>query len=233
MPRIARLSLPGVPMHVVQRGNNRQACFFHPSDYHFYLESLFVCATRFQVDVHAYVLMTKHVHLLVTPSEKLGVSRMMQLLGATYVADINALYRRTGSLWEGRFKSSLVESEKYCLACYRYIELNPVRAGMYSDPGDYEWSSFRVNALGAESPGIRPHEQWLALGKDDTERCARYRALVHEAINPEGDKKIRYGVRKGLPTGSTRFKAQIEETLDRRLGDGRRGRPTTAAEKGL
>lgn len=141
MPRIARLSLPGVPMHVAQRGNNRQVCFFHPTDRDLYLETLFTCTNRFGVGVHAYVLMTNHVHLLVTPAEKWGVSRMMQLLSATYVANINAMYRRTGSLWEGRFKSSLVESEKYCLACYRYIELNPVRAGMRADPGDYQWSS--------------------------------------------------------------------------------------------
>lgn len=220
-------------MHVVQRGNNRQACFFHSSDHQSYLETLHYCANRYLVEVHAYVLMTNHIHLLVTPSEKWSVSRMMQLLGATYVANINATYRRTGSLWEGRFKSSLVESEEYCLACYRYIELNPVRAGMCVDPKDYQWSSFRVNALGEENPGIRPHEQWLALGADDIERRTRYRALVHEGINPEIDNPIRYGLRKGLPIGSSRFKAQIEEALDRRLGNGRRGRPTTSCNKGL
>ena len=121
MPRISRLSLPGVPLHVVQRGNNRQACFFQLSDYALYLETAFACAARYQVGVHAYVLMTNHVHLLASPKESGGVSRMMQLLGATYVANINSIYRRTGSLWEGRYKSSLVDSESYCLACYRCL----------------------------------------------------------------------------------------------------------------
>ncbi len=106
MPRIARLSLSGVPLHIVQRGNNRQACFFHTADYAFYLDTVFACAARYQVDIHAYVLMTNHVHLLATPAEKWGVSRMMQLLGATYVANFNAAYQRTGTLWEGRFKGT-------------------------------------------------------------------------------------------------------------------------------
>lgn len=218
-------------MHIVQRGNNRQVCFFHPSDYALYQETVFACAARYQVDIHAYVLMTNHVHLLATPAGKWGVSRMMQLLGATYVANINALYRRTGSLWEGRYKSSLVESERYCLACYRYIELNPVRAGMCANPGDYRWSSYRVNALAAENPGLRPHPQWLALGENDGERRAQYRKLVEAGIDPERVENIRFGVRKGLPTGSSRFRSQIEETLNRRLGDGHRGRPTTQSEK--
>jgi len=164
MPRMSRLALPGVPLHLVQRGNNRQACFFHEADYSFYLQSLFACAARYHVAVHAYVLMTNHVHILATPADKSGVSRMMQLLGAIYVTNINATYRRTGSLWEGRFKSSLVDSGSYCLACYRYIELNPVRAGMVLRPGDYRWSSYGVNACGHASAGIEPHEQWRALG---------------------------------------------------------------------
>jgi putative transposase len=212
-------------MHIVQRGNNRQACFFHPANYALYLETMFESAARYRVDIHAYVLMTNHVHVLATPVEKWGVSRMMQLLGATYVAYINARCGRTGALWEGRYKSSLVESERYCLACYRYIELNPVRAGMCANPGDYRWSSFRVNALTAENSSLRPHPQWLALGESDSKRRGQYRKLVEEGMDPERLENIRFGVRKGLPTGSSRFKSQIEEALDRRLGDGQRGRP--------
>jgi putative transposase len=232
MPRIARLSLPGVPMHIVQRGNNRQACFFHPSDYAFYLETVFACAARYQVDIHAYVLMTNHAHLLATPTRKWGVSRMMQLLGATYVANINALYQRTGTLWEGRYKSSLVESERYCLACYRYIELNPVRAGMCAHPGDYRWSSYRVNALAEAKSGLTPHPQWIALGENDAERRARYRTLVDADVDPERVQDIRFAVRKGLPTGSSQFRSKIEEALNRRLGTGHRGRPATQSKKG-
>jgi len=233
MPRIARLTLAGVPLHVVQRGNNRQACFFHIADYQFYLETAIACAVRFQVVIHAYVLMTNHVHLLLTPTEKWGVSRMMQLLGATYVSKINSTYQRSGSLWDGRYKSSLVDSERYCLACYRYIELNPVRAVMCKAPEDYKWSSYGVNALGHFNPGIQPHEQWKALASTDTDRYTKYRQLVTEGINQSRLEKIRYCVQKGLPTGSDRFKSEIENTLDRRLGNGRRGRPSTKIKKGL
>lgn len=126
-----------------------------------------------------------------------------------------------------------MESEKYCLACYRYIELNPVRAGMCAAPEDYRWSSYRVNALGAENPGLTPHAQWLALGASGSDRREGYRELVQQGIEPERVESIRYGLRKGLPTGSSRFSAQIEEALDRRLGDGRRGRPRVKSEKGL
>lgn len=136
MPRIPRLVLPGVPLHVVQRGNNRQAVFFEAGDYRLYLDTLFESAQRYDVSIHAYVCMTNHVHLLLTPWDKAAVSRMMQRLGSTYTAVINATYRRSGSLWEGRFKSSLVDSENYVLACYRYIELNPVRARMVAYPSE-------------------------------------------------------------------------------------------------
>jgi putative transposase len=231
MPRIPRVSLPGVPMHIVQRGNNRQACFFHPSNYAFYLETMFDSAARYQVDIHAYVLMTNHVHLLVTPAEKWGASRMMQLLGATYVARMNAIYGRTGSLWEGRYKSSLVESERYCLACYRYIELNPVRAGMCVHPKDYRWSSYRANALFADNPGLIPHPKWVALGENDRQRHAHYRELVNVGVDTERVDTIRFGVRKGQPTGSPQFKLEIEAALGRRLGSGHRGRPTEKREK--
>jgi putative transposase len=219
-------------MHIVQRGNNRQACFFHPSDYVIYLETVFACAARYEVDIHAYVLMTNHVHILATPASKWGASHMMQLLGATYVATINALYRRTGTLWEGRYKSSLVESERYCLACYRYIELNPVRAGMCDQPGDYRWSSYRVNALAAANSGLKPHPQWIALGENDGARHERYRKLVDADVDPERVENIRFGLRKGLPTGSLQFRSQIEEALNRRLGTGHRGRSATQSKKG-
>ena len=233
MPKIARLALPGVPLHVVQRGNNRQSCFFQTADYQLYLETVFACAMRYKVAVHAYVLMTNHVHLLLTPTEKWGVSRMMQLLGATYASKINSTYRRTGSLWEGRYKSSLVDSERYCLACYRYIELNPVRASMCEAPEDYRWSSYGVNALGHFNPGIQPHAQWTALAAIDADRYAKYRLLVKEGIDQGKLGEIRYCLQKGLPTGTDQFKSKIESALERRLGNGRLGRPKLKINKGL
>ena len=133
--------LPGVPSHVVQRGNDRQACFFEQENHLFYLDCLGQACRRYEVVLHAYVLMTNHVHLLMTPVTELGISRVMQLVGNRYVQYINKSYRRTGTLWEGRHKASLIDAERYLLTCYRYIELNPVRAGMVMHPGDYAWSS--------------------------------------------------------------------------------------------
>ena len=141
MARKPRFVLPGYPRHVVQRGNNRQACFFDESDYRKYLDSLAEAAHKYHCQVHAYVLMTNHVHLLVTPTTDEGISQMMQSVGRRYVRYFNGVYRRTGTLWEGRYKASLVQTDSYLLTCYRYIELNPVRAEMVPDPGDYPWSS--------------------------------------------------------------------------------------------
>jgi REP element-mobilizing transposase RayT len=141
MARLPRLDLPGIPQHIVQRGNDRQACFADAADYLRYRQELGEAALRYGCALHAYVLMTNHVHLLTTPHEPGGVSRMMQAIGRRYVGGFNARYRRTGTLWEGRFKSALVDSEHYALACYRYIELNPVRAGIVTSPRDYRWST--------------------------------------------------------------------------------------------
>jgi putative transposase len=148
MPRTPRLTLPDVPQHVVQRGNNRQATFFAAEDYRLYLDCLREAAAKYGCALHAYVLMTNHVHLLITPSGRQAVARTMQSVGRRYVQYVNYVYRRSGTLWEGRYKSSLVESEGYLLLCYRYIELNPVRAGMVQRPEDYEGSSYRAHAFG-------------------------------------------------------------------------------------
>jgi putative transposase len=225
MPRPTRLNLAGIPQHITQRGNNRQACFFTDADYNLYLSLLAEASHRHQCSVHAYVLMTNHVHLLMTPETPNGVSLVLRDLGRDYVRQINKTYKRTGTMWEGRFKSSLVDKDVYCLACYRYIELNPVRAGMVKHPSEYQWSSFNNNALGRPSSLLTPHESWLALG--ETESCCRlaYQELLREAPQQHHISEIRYGVRKGLPTGHDRFKLQIEEALSIKLGDGRRGRP--------
>ena len=148
MARLPRLYVPGCSHHIIQRGNNRDACFFDERDYAFYLQQLQQSASQFNVAVHAFVLMTNHVHLLVTPSTADGCGKMMQSLGRKYVRYINITYQRSGTLWEGRYKSTLVDSELYFLTVSRYIELNPVRAGMVEAPGDYPWSSFRANGMG-------------------------------------------------------------------------------------
>ena len=225
MPRPARLNIPGIPQHVTQRGNNRQACFYADDDYRLYLELLQDACRAHACSLHAYVLMTNHVHLLLTPSTPDGVSSVMCDLGRDFVRTINRRYNRTGTLWEGRFKSSLVDINHYCLMCYRYIELNPVRAGMVSHPADYRWSSFHSNGLGKSDALISPHDCWLFLGEDDLGRAASYRVLFDDALKQTELELIRHSVNTGLPTGNDRFRRDIEKALSTRLGQGKRGRP--------
>src|SRR5210317_2260739 len=163
MPRRPRFNLPGIPQHIVQHGNNRAPCFFDEKDRWQYLEDLAESAEKYLCEIHAYVLMTNHVHLLVTPKGKFAVSQMMQALGRRYVYYVNHRYGRSGTLWEGRYRSSLVDSEAYLLACMRYIELNPVRAGMVTHPAEYQWSSYRINAQDEASELICPHTLYLAI----------------------------------------------------------------------
>ena len=162
MARLPRLDLPGVPQHVVQRGNNRMPCFLDDEDRLAYLELLRQACLHHGCALHAYVLMDNHVHLLLTPSAQGAVSRMMQMLGRSYVGQFNGRHRRTGTLWEGRYKACLVESEAYLLACQRYIELNPVRAWIVSEPGAYRWSSHGANAYGQEDARLTPHPVYIA-----------------------------------------------------------------------
>ena len=161
MARLVRVSPVGVPQHIVQRGNNRQVCFGGEEDMKAYLNWLKEFSKKYKVDVHARVLMTNHVHILCTPQEEGGISRMMQSIGRMYVRYYNYTYQRSGTLWEGRFKSSLVQSERYLLELYRYIELNPVRADMVDTPGEYSWSSYACNALGIQTELQTPHSEYL------------------------------------------------------------------------
>jgi putative transposase len=176
--------------------------------------------------------MTNHAHLLATPSIPDGVSRLMQDIGREYVRYVNKTYRRSGTLWEGRFKSSLVDSEAYCLVCHRYIELNPVRAGMVDDLADYRWSSYATNALGKESSLHTPHALWLSLGSDTDSRCRAYRALFSESLPESVLEEIRYDNRKGLPLGRPIFKCLVESQLQIKLGTGKVGRPSKTAQIG-
>ena len=216
MARLPRLYFPGCAQHVTQRGNNRDACFYAEADYKAYLAFLKDAATKYQVAIHAFVLMTNHVHLLVTPGNKQGVSRMMQAQGRKYVQYFNFTYGRSGTLWEGRYKSTLVDAEHYLLTVYRYIELNPVRAGMVAHASEYPWSSYQSNALGKPIQLLTPHVLYHQLGKTESERKSAYRALFRGRM-PERDlAAIRETMNKAWVLGDDRFKAKIEAKTGRR-----------------
>src|SRR5690554_6734 len=225
MARLLRIGPAAMPQHVIQRGNNRQVCFASDQDFSVYAHRLKMYAQEFSVEVHAWVFMTNHVHLLVTPAIDGGVSKMMQALGRYYVRYFNREYQRTGTLWEGRFKSSLVQSERYLLQCQRYIELNPVRANMGVDPGDYVWSSYQCNALGKTSELCSPHPEYPSLGREAGERQHRYRALFRHHVEAEVIDEIRQSVNKGLVLGNDRFKDEIEQLTGRRARPAKMGRP--------
>lgn len=225
MSRLPRVDMPGIAQHVVQRGNDRQPCFFTSADYEHYRTALNEIALREGCAIHAYVLMTNHVHLLLTPSGPGQVSRLMQSLGRCYVRHVNNRYHRTGTLWEGRYKACLVASERYILQCLRYIELNPLRAGMIADPSDYPWSSHRHNALGEHDRLVHPHPAYLALGKDAAERQQAYRALVMQCVSAEETDAIRAHLQRQHLYGPDRFRRTIEAQLGRSVGPRKIGRP--------
>lgn len=224
MPRKQRFYVGGVPAHVVQRGNNRGPVFLNPKDYSAYLMWLEEACRDHGCQLHAYVLMTNHVHLLLTPMGAESISRMVQQLGRKYVPYINKRYERTGTLWEGRHKGSIIDSSSYALHCYRYIEQNPVRAGMVTSPGAYEWSSYRWHASG-QGRGLVGLPEYTALGETDLQRRAAYRTLLENMANKRDVERIGRCVQTGTPLGSTRFRKKIERLLDRKVGQHRPGRP--------
>ena len=215
MARLPRLNLPGIPQHVIQRGNNRHVCFYTEQDYTVYLSKLKEYSEKYQVAVHSYVLMTNHVHLLMTPEEGNGVSKLIQSLGRYYVRYVNKTHGRTGTLWEGRYKSTLVDSENYFLTVSRYIELNPVRADMVGHPGEYPWSSYQKNAMGKLIKLITPHFCYQSLGKNDEERQTAYKALFQQMIPDDTLKEIREATNKAWVLGEERFIKQIEKQTGR------------------
>lgn len=230
MPRRARVILPGVTLHLIQRGNNRSACFFAEEDYLFYLEHLADQARKHGCAIHAWCLMTNHVHLLLTPAKPESAGMLMKGLGQRYVQYINRTYRRSGTLWEGRFRSCLMQEESYVLACYRYIEMNPVRAGMVEHPAEYRWSSYRVNAQAEQSALIKRHSLYQALGEADGSRAEAYRELFRHQLDPGLVDQIRSATNGNYALGSSRFTAEVERVLGRRVTRGKPGRPKQAAE---
>lgn len=233
MPRKPRVYVAGIASHIIQRGNDRQACFFTDEDYQFYLECLFDASRKYKVSCHAYVLMTNHVHLLLTPATAEGVSQVMQSIGRRYVQYINKTYRRSGTLWEGRHKASLVDVNNYLFTCYRYIELNPVRAGMVNHPSEYRWSSFMANAHGHMNCRITPHELFESLGADAESARKSYREMFEADLGVSEIHQIRNAAQFSLPLGNTRFNEKIEEMIGRKLGYARRGRPGIKEEAAI
>jgi putative transposase len=214
-----------MPMHLVQRGINREPCFCAEENYHCYLHWLQKSAADWGCAIHAYVLMTNHVHLLITPQRADGPARLMQSLGRRYVQYINRAYKRSGSLWEGRYKSSVVQAETYLFACMRYMELNPVRAGMASDPAHYRWSSYRHNGLGPADERLVEHLLYQGLDIDPEQRQAIYRALFRSELDDDAIGDIRLALTQSQPLGDDCFAERICAKVGVRRAHQRRGRP--------
>lgn len=227
MARRPRLFVAGLPYHIVQRGNNRSPIFFSNEDYRFFLEVLQEAKAKYPCFVYSYCLMINHFHLLLEPREKDNVSLLMKLLGAKYVRYVNKARKRTGTLWESRFKCSLIDSEPYFLACLRYVEMNPVRAGITDSPELYRWSSYRVRAYGEKSPFLDLDPWYNSLGVNAPERQLHYRQFFHHASDDSEPtyKLIREMTNKGGIIGSIDFKEQMEEILHREIIIRPPGRP--------
>ena len=225
MPRRARLVLPNIPLHLIQRGNNRQVCFVAEEDYRCYLGWLSEYAGKTGCRIHAYVLMTNHVHLLLSADRSAAPGELMKALGQRYVQYFNHNYQRSGTLWEGRFRSCLTQTEGYLLACQRYIELNPVRAGMVVHPADYRWSSYRANAQGEPDALIQPHLVYLGLGQGMVGAQAAYRELFCNELEPGLVEEIRRASNGNFAQGSARFAEELSLVLARRVTLGKSGRP--------
>jgi putative transposase len=223
MARRMRLVFPGIALHVIQRGVNRAACFGVDADYLVYLSQLRHLSAKHGCVVHAYCLMTNHVHLLLTPATKHSCTALMRDLGQRYVPYFNARHGRTGTLWEGRFRSCIAESARYVLACYRYIELNPVRAKLVSRPSDYQWSSFAVNSGARSDPFLSPHVEFAALAVDSEKRHRAYLELVAEQMDEPLLRAIRDASNTGYPLASEEFKARALAPLGWKIAPAKPG----------
>jgi len=225
MSRKPRLFVAGIPCHIIQRGNNRNPIFFSDEDYYFFLQVLQEAKRKHPCFVYGYCLMTNHFHLLIEPKEKENISLLMKLLGAKYVRYVNRTYKRTGTLWEGRFKCSLIEEELYFLACLHYIEMNPLRAGIINSPELYPWSSYRFRALGEKSPVLDFDPWYNGLGQNTYERQLKYRHFFQNSLSESTWKLIRETTNKGGIFGSNRFKEHIEKMIGREIIFRTPGRP--------
>ena len=226
MARKPRVHLENYTQHVIQRGVNREPCFYSEEDYRFYLDCLSDALDRYECECHAYVLMTNHVHLLLTPRAAFAIAQVMKLVGQRFTQYMNHSYRRTGSMWEGRYKASVIDADRYLLTCYRYIELNPVRAGMVEKPSEYRWSSARTNGFGAETDmgsdpvGLTPGEAYKGLGLDDKARQQAYRELFRDHMTQEQIHELGDIFSQEKVLGNSRFKELIEAAINEKAENG-------------
>ena len=227
MPRLPRYFATDVPQHVILRGNNRQIIFADAEDREFFKDVLLAALKRYDLALHAYVLMTNHIHLLATPATSASLPKTLQSVGRRYVQHFNSRYRRTGTLWEGRYRATVVEAERYLFECMRYIELNPVRAGMVAYPGEFPWSSYGANAEGKADALMSPHPLYCSLGMEDSERRTAYRQLVAEPLHEQGLAAVRECTNKGWALGGDSFQAEITVSAKRRATPLPKGRPKT------
>jgi putative transposase len=218
MPRQPRFRVPGFPQHIIQRGNNRKVTFHTDHDFRVYRHFLADAVKKHACSVHAYCLMSNHVHLLVTPERSDAISKVIQAVSQRYAQYFNRLYDRCGALWEGRYRATLIDSDAYLLTCYRYIELNPVRAGMVAEPAQYEYSSFRRNALGRFDPLISEHSLYRGLSDAEDKRRVRYREMFVEGLSQEQLAEIRRATNSGLILGRDCVSAEIPPTTQATSG---------------
>ena len=236
MARLPRYVIPGQPQHIIQRGNNRQNIFAADGDYPFFRDALVEASDRHGLAVHAYVWMTNHIHLLATPGEEDSISRVFQSVGRKYVQYFNFTHKRSGTLWEGRYRATVVDSERYLLTVMRYIELNPVRADLVAHPRDYRWSSYGRNAdgeTGENADWLTPHREYRRLGRSPAERQAAYRQLFRAAVARDDLQAIRDCTHKGWALGSGRFSEKIEALTQRRTVSKGVGRPRKVVNNGV
>ena len=228
MARLPRYVVPNQPQHIIQRGNNRQAIFAAEADYRLFRDALIDAARRHGLRIHAYVWMTNHIHLLATPEREDSMAKVFQSAGRRYVQHFNSTHERSGTLWEGRYRATVVDSERYLLTVMRYIELNPVRAGMAVHPGDYPWSSYCFNALGEldrNTDWLTPHAEYMRLGRDAADRQGAYRQLFEAAMSGDDLSSIRECTHKGWALGDECFRGRIESVSGRRAASMGVGRP--------
>jgi len=223
MARLARYVIPGQPQHIIQRGNNRQRILFDESDYWFLWERLQVAAEKFRCDVHAYALLPNHFHLLITPRQEDGIGKLMQYVGRYYVQYFNRRYDRTGTLWEGRYRATLLDPGSYLLLCSRYVELNPVRAGIVDNPEGYDWSSYGFNATGREDALVTPHPEYEGLARSRKARQNAYRKTFSHPIDQGMMTRIRDATNKAWVLGSEAFCRGLDGRLNRRATPRPRG----------
>lgn len=230
MARLPRLVIPFQPHHVIQRGVDRQVIFRETEDYVTFLSWLRDASRQFKISIHAYVLMTNHLHLLVTPADVEGLARMMQWVGRYYVPYFNQKYDRVGTLWQGRYKATVVDSEQYFMICSRYVELNPVRAGIVATPGEYPWSSYLHHVGLKLDTLIVEHPLYWAMGNTPFEREVAYKQMAEQALTSEQMAQLHYATNKGWVLGSEKFKHHLEQQGNLRVRPAKRGRPLKQAK---